>query len=82
MATSIKGTYRDGYVELKEPPAGVPDNTPVIVTFLEPGIVDLRTRGIDQAAALDLSEALSTFSDRNEPDMALYDDYDASRARV
>ena len=35
MLTSVKGTYRNGHVELQEPPADVQDETPVIVTFLE-----------------------------------------------
>ncbi len=62
MLTSVEGTYRNGRIELKEPPAGVQDETPVIVTFMT-GDVDLRVQGIDQARAADLRAALSTFED-------------------
>ena len=41
MLKSIEGVYRDGKVELAELPAGVRDETRVIVTFLESGYVDL-----------------------------------------
>ena len=33
MLTSIEGTYRDGQIVLRESPAQVQNETPVIVTF-------------------------------------------------
>jgi len=81
MLKSIEGVYRDGKVELAELPAGVRDETRVIVTFLEFGYVDLQTRGIDQAQAAALRESLSTFAEEwDSPDMDIYDHYDTVRA--
>ena len=34
MLTSLEGTYRDGQIEFKEPPAVVRNETPVIVPFI------------------------------------------------
>jgi hypothetical protein len=41
MLKSIEGVYRDGKIELVEPPGDVRDDTRVIVTFLEERTVDL-----------------------------------------
>jgi hypothetical protein len=82
MSTSINGTYRDGKVELNEPPNNVEDNTPVIVTFPDPNGIDLRAQGIDEAEAADLQAALITFEDWNLPEMTIYDDYDAAKAKL
>jgi len=82
MATSIEGIYRDGHVELKERPADIRNETPVIVTFLSPGEIDLRAHGIDPNRAAELRAALGTFTDWNEPEMDVYDDYDASKANL
>ena len=46
MLKTIEGIYRDGKIELAESAGNIPEETPVIVTFLEPRGVDLRTRGI------------------------------------
>ena len=35
MMQSVKGIYRDGKVELLEPPAGIAEGGEVIVTFVE-----------------------------------------------
>jgi hypothetical protein len=65
----MEGIYRDGKVELLETPADIQE-TRVIVTFLpERGIVDLRTRGIDEAQAAQLRWRLQAFAedcDRSE----------------
>ena len=82
MLTSIEGTYRNGRIELKELPAGVQSETPVIVTFMRSSDVDLRAQGIDQTRAADLRAALSTFEDWNEPEMDVYDDYAAAKANL
>jgi hypothetical protein len=83
MLKSIEGVYRKGKVELREPPGDVDDETRVIVTFLEPKLIDLRTRGIDQAQAAELRARLATFAeDWDSPEMNIYDDYDAAKANV
>jgi hypothetical protein len=82
MLTSIEGVYRKGRVELREQPNDLPDEARVIVTFLDDGGIDLRARGIDEKGAAEVRERLATFAEEWEsPEMAAYDDYDASRQR-
>jgi len=82
MLKSIEGIYRDGKIELTEVPANVKEETRVIVTFLEPRIVDLRTRGISKSSAKDLRAQLKTFAEEWEsPEMKVYDNYDAAKAK-
>jgi hypothetical protein len=70
MLTAIRGIYRDGKIELAEIPINVRAETPVVVTFLEPGYIDLRARGIDEAQAADLRARLATFvEDWESPDV-------------
>jgi hypothetical protein len=73
MLTSVRGVCRDGRVELLEPlPSG--SQGPVIVTFLEPGSVDLSQRGIDESQAADLRRRLAAFAeDWDRPEMSAYD---------
>ncbi|MFO1430873.1 MAG: hypothetical protein U1F76_12140 [Candidatus Competibacteraceae bacterium] len=54
MLKSVEGVYRNRKIELIEFPEEMQDKTPVIVTFLETGYIDLRKRGIDQAQAAEL----------------------------
>lgn len=83
MLKTIEGVYRKGKVELAELPGDVRDETPVIVTFLEPKLIDLRGRGIDEAHAAELRARLATFAeDWDSPEMDIYDDYDAAKARL
>lgn len=83
MFKTIEGFYRKGKVELAELPGDVRDETPVIVTFLEPKLLDLRLRGIDEAHAAELRARLATFvEDWDSPEMDIYDDYDAAKARL
>ena len=83
MLKTIEGVYRDGKVELTEVPKDVRDETRVLVTFLEPQTIDLRARGIDEAHAAELRARLAMFAeDWDSPDMAVYDDYDAAKARL
>lgn len=82
MLMTIEGTYRNGQIELKEPPAEVQNETPVIVTFMGSSDMDLRARGINQAQAADLRAALATFEDWNEPEMDIYNDYDAAKSNL
>ena len=83
MLRTIEGIYRNGKVELTEVPSNVCDETHVLVTFLEPQSIDIRTRGIDGAHAAELRARLATFAeDWASPEMAVYDNYDAARARA
>jgi hypothetical protein len=83
MLRTVEGVYRNGKVELTEVPSDVCDDTRVLVTFLEPQPIDLRARGIDEAHAAELRARLATFAeDWDSPEMAIYDDYDAAKARL
>jgi hypothetical protein len=83
MLKSVEGVYRDGKIELTDLPEDVRDDTRVIVTFLEANHIDLRERGIDEAQAVKLRAQLGTFAEEwNSPDMTLYDDYDAAKAKL
>lgn len=82
MLTSVKGTYRNGQIELQEPPTDVQDETPVIVTFLGDAGVNLRAHDIGPEQAAELRAALATFEDWNSPEMDIYNDYDAAKANL
>src|SRR5512145_1900830 len=83
MLKSVEGVYRDGKIELTEFPGDVRDDTRVIVTFLETSHIDLRARGIDESQAAELRAQLGAFAEEwNSPDMALYDNYDAAKAKL
>lgn len=83
MLISVQGVYHDGKIELVEQPGNVLDGTCVIVTFLEPGLIDLRTCGIDEAQAAELRARLAAFAeDWDSPEMSIYDDYDAIKANL
>lgn len=78
MLKSAEGIYRQGKVELLEPP-GELDESRVIVTFLpspngKDGPIDLRERGIDEVKAANLRARLKAFADDWErPEMEAYD---------
>jgi hypothetical protein len=83
MLTAIQGIYRDGKIQLTEAPHNVSDNTPVIVTFLTSGEIDLSVRGIDEAQAADLRTRLTTFAEEwDSPEMDVYDNYDAAKTNL
>jgi len=83
MLTAIRGIYRDGKIKLTEIPINVREETPVVVTFLEPDHIDLRARGIDEAQAADLRTRLATFvAEWESPEMNVYDNYDAAKASL
>lgn len=63
MLKTIEGVYRNGKIELTEVPNEVRDETPVIVTFLEPKPIDLRELGIDEAHTAQLRARLATFGE-------------------
>ena len=83
MLTSIQGIYRSGKIHLSELPRNVIDETPVIVTFLQSGSIDLQGRGISVAQASDLRARLANFAEEwNAPEMDIYDNYDAAKANL
>jgi hypothetical protein len=83
MLKSVEGVYRDGKIELTELPRDVRDETRVIVTFLETSHLDVRARSLDEAQAAELRAQLGTFAEEwDSPDMDLYDNYGAARARL
>lgn len=83
MLKSVEGVYRDGKVELKEMPAGVCDESRVIVTFLGSAPIDLRSWGIDETHAAELRAKLAIFAEEwNSPEMDIYDNYDAARTKL
>jgi len=83
MLKSVQGVYRNGKIELVEQPSNIFDETHVIVTFLEPGLIDLRRRGITEEQAAELRARLATFAeDWDTPEMSIYDNYDAVKASL
>ena len=77
---TYEGIYREGKIELAAVPYGVRDATPVLVIFLESSVVSLRERGIGPDEAADLRARLTTFAeDWDNPDMDVYDDYEANQ---
>lgn len=83
MLISVEGVYRNGKIELREKPSNVNEEMRVIVTFVEPKLIDLRARGIDEAQAADLRARLATFADDwNSPEIDIYDNYDAAKANL
>jgi len=83
MVTAVHGVYRRGKVELIKAPNNLREDTPVLVTFVDPGNIDLRAQGIDEAQAADLRARLTTFAeDWSRPDMDVYDNYDLVKASL
>ena len=83
MLTSIEGVFRNGKIELAETPADSLGEKRVIVTFMDPLLVDLRAEGISAAHAADLRNRMAPFADDwNSEEMLAYDDYDAAKAKL
>ncbi len=81
MPTSVEGIYRNGRIELLENPLNIPEGALVIVTFLRKNDIDLASQGIDREQARVLRANLATFSEGwDNPEMSIYDDYDAAKA--
>lgn len=77
MLRTVHGRYRGGKIELAQQPNNVSEDTPVIVTFLEADLIDLRAYGFDKAAAAELRARLATFAeDWDSPEMDDYDNYE------
>ena len=67
MQATIEGIYRRGKV----------------ITFLPPGTIDLRARGIDEAQAAEMRARLASFAeDWESPEMDIYDNYDEEKAKL
>jgi len=81
MLKTVEEIYRAGLVELAEEPVRMPEETPVLVTFLEAGPIQLAERGIGERQAGELRARLARFAEEwDSPEMAVYDHYDhASR---
>jgi len=75
MLKSVEGVFRDGKIELLEPPPQT-EAARVLVTFLPAGApIDLIERGIDPPAAADLRARLAAFvEDWDRPEMDVYDE--------
>ena len=83
MLISARGIYRKGKIEIPKLPPSLPEETPVIVTFLDPGQIDLASRDIDEALAADIRSRLAAFAeDWERPEMDDYDHYDAAKANL
>lgn len=88
MATTVRGIYRGGKVELTESPDGVQEGAAVIVTFVEADRptgsgIDLRSLGIDRAQAARMRASLASFAEEwDSPEMDIYDDYDSAKAAL
>ncbi len=80
---TIEGTYENGAIRLdgEAPPV---QRAKVLVTFLgASGSIDLAPLGIQPAQAAELRARLASFAEEwNQPEMDVYDDYDAARPTV
>ena len=78
MLTTLQGVYRKGKIVLRNNPADIPDETPVIVTFLGTQGIDLHARGINEEQASELRAQFAAFAEEwDSPEMSIYDNYDA-----
>lgn len=78
MLTTLQGVYRKGKIVLKDNPSDIPDETPVIVTFLGMAGIDLHARGLSEEQASTLRLQLALFAEEwDSPEMSVYDNYDA-----
>jgi hypothetical protein len=83
MLTTVEGVYQNGRVELAELPGAILEGTRVVVTFMQPGMVNLAEQGIDGVQAEILRSSLATFAeDWDSPEMSLYDNYDSAKANL
>ena len=76
MLKSVEGVFREGKVELLEPPPDLKE-TRVIITFLsKEGPVNLRARGISEQQAAEMRWGFGAGAeDWDSPDMDIYNDY-------
>jgi hypothetical protein len=76
VITSIQGIFRNGKVELLEPPPSSISESQVVITFLPKAHpVNLSERGIDPKQAGELRARLRAITeDWERPEMDLYDE--------
>jgi hypothetical protein len=83
MIRAVAGIFRNGEVHLSEVPPDVAEYSRVIVTFLEQPPISLEERVISEEHAHDLRTRLACFgADWDNPDMSIYDDYDAAKSTL
>lgn len=92
MLTTVEGIYRNGQIELVELPDKAIRQSKkemrVLVTFLpaQPVVhtdIDLRNHEIDEVMAAELAARLQPFADEwSNPEMDIYDDYEANAANL
>lgn len=75
----INGVYRNGKIELAELPPNI--NEAVVSVSFYPAI-SLSELQIDEKAASDLREKFSAFTDWENPEMDIYNDYDLAKAAL
>lgn len=75
MLKSIQGIFRNGEIELLEPPPQEAESR-VVVTFFPADLsIDLKDRGIDEVQAANLRGRLKTIADDwQRPEMDVYDE--------
>ena len=70
---TIEGIYKNGQIALSELPSNIGE-AKVLVTFLQPREIDLRTSDISEAQAAELRSKLSLMAeDWERPEMSIYD---------
>jgi hypothetical protein len=80
MVTQVKGIYRQGWIELIEPPDDWVEGSSVVVTFVASNEINLEVLGITQEEAGRLRGSLASFAeDWESPEMSVYDNYDAAK---
>lgn len=72
----ISGVYRNGKIELAELPPNISEA--VVSIFFYPDI-SLSELGINKRAASELREKFSTFTDWENSEMDVYNDYDLAK---
>ncbi|NKB72441.1 MAG: hypothetical protein GKR89_35645 [Candidatus Latescibacteria bacterium] len=77
MLKTVAGLFRKGQIELVERPGDIPNDTRVLVTFIEAPGIDLAERGLDTEQAAALRARLSSFVEEwDSEEMDIYDHYD------
>jgi hypothetical protein len=75
MVKCVEGVYREGKVELLEPPGEVEESRVLVMFLPRSGSVDLRARGIGEAEAAEMRWRVAAIAeDWDRPEMDVYDD--------
>ena len=83
MSQQLTGIYRQGYIELREKPCHLSDETQVFITLSESHDLPLNTQEITPEQAQQLRHSLASFAEEwNSPEMSIYDDYDAAKLTI